>query len=101
MSAVARVADVPVLMRLVHYSLDRFRRAGVLKICVYRALDDPQEVLILHEIDDEVSARNWIERPDEAAEWMSAVGLPSYPTVLVGTLAHLRRIPGMTADEGH
>jgi hypothetical protein len=98
---VTLVQDVSTLMDKVHGAADRFAHAGVRKIWVYRAFDDEQEVMILQEIENEVSARRWIDHPDAAAEWMSLGGdepgdpnVGAYPTVFVGTLAHL-----MTVDE--
>lgn len=90
------VDDVPALMAKIHDGIDRFKRGGVRKIWVYRALDDGQEVMILQEIQDEASARNWIEHPDAAAEWMSHAGLGAYPTQFVGRFAHLMSIDGGT-----
>jgi hypothetical protein len=86
--------DVPTLMEKVHDGLDRFKRGGVRKIWVYRALDDGHEVLILQEIADEASARQWIEHPDAAAEWMTSAGMGPYPSRFVGRFAHL-----MSVDE--
>jgi hypothetical protein len=86
------VDDVPALMVKVHEGLDRFKRGGVRKVWVYRALDDGREVLILQEIDNEFNARQWIDHPDAAAEWMSKVGLGPYPTQFVGKFAHLMSI---------
>ena len=92
------VHDVATLMDKVHGSADRFAHAGVRKIWVYRAFDDGQEVMILQEIEDEVRARRWIDHPDAAAEWMQlggqdpGDGTGAYPTVFVGTLAHLMTV---------
>jgi hypothetical protein len=86
------VDDVPALMVKVHDGLERFKRGGVRKIWVYRALDDGHEVLILQEIENEFSARQWIDRPDAAAEWMSNAGLGAYPAHFVGKFAHLMSI---------
>ncbi len=86
------VDDVSALMAKVHDGLDRFRRGGVRKIWVYRALDDGREVMILQEIDNEINARQWIAHPDAAAEWMSKAGLGAYPTQFVGKFAHLMSI---------
>jgi hypothetical protein len=88
------VEDVSALMDNVHDGLERFEGGGVRKIWVYQALDDGREVMILQEIEDEVAARQWIEHPDAAAEWMSTAGLGAYPTQFVGRFAHL-----MTVDE--
>jgi hypothetical protein len=88
------VNDVSALMDKVHDGLERFKDGGVRKIWVYQALDDGREVMILQEIEDELTARQWIEHPDAAAEWMSTAGLGAYPTQFVGRFAHL-----MTVDE--
>jgi hypothetical protein len=88
------VDDVPSLMDKVHDGLERFKRGGVRKIWVYQALDDGREVMILQEVADEVSARQWIDNPDASAEWMSTAGLGAYPTQFVGTFAHLMTIDG-------
>lgn len=89
MSSVEDVAD---LMTKVHDGVERFKSGGVRKIWVYRALDDGHEVLILQEIADEASARQWIEHPDAAAEWMTSAGMGPYPTRFVGRFAHLTSV---------
>ena len=86
------VDDVSVLMDKVHDGIERFKRGGVRKVWVYQALDDGREVMILQEIEDELSARQWIDHPDAAAEWMSQAGLGAYPTQFVGRFAHLMSI---------
>ncbi len=86
------VEDVSELMVKVHDGLERFQRGGVRKIWVYGALDDGHEVLILQELDDENSARQWIEHPDAAAEWMTNAGLGPYPARFVGKFAHLMAV---------
>jgi hypothetical protein len=86
------VEDVSALMVKVHDGLERFKGGGVRKIWVYRAFDDGHEVMILQEIEDEAAARQWIEHPDAAAEWMSNAGLGAYPTQFVGRFAHLMSI---------
>jgi len=86
------VQDVSTLMVKIHDGLERFKRGGVRKIWVYRALDDGHEVMILQEIADETAARQWIEHPDAAAEWISNAGLGAYPTQFVGRFAHLMSI---------
>jgi hypothetical protein len=73
---VSTVGDVADLMVKVRCRLDRFARAGVRKIWVYRAFDDEHEVLTLLQFDDTEAARRWIGQPDAAAEWM-----PRPPTV--------------------
>lgn len=86
---VTRVADVRTLVEKVYGAADRFHRAGVRKVWVYEACDDSHEAMILQEIDDEVSARRWLNRPDAAAEWMTNAGFGYSPKVFVGRLAHV------------
>jgi hypothetical protein len=90
--AVSPVPDVLSLMAQLHARLDRFRRAGVRKVWVYRELDDGREVMILQEVEDAAAAREWISHPDTAAEWMSQAGCGAYPAVFVGRLAHVMTI---------
>lgn len=87
--AMAPVHDIAVLMDKIHDGAERFRRSGVHKIWVYRALDDGHEVMILQEIDNEISARRWIDHPDAAAEWMTNAGIGPYPSLFVGALSDI------------
>lgn len=86
------VADVSALVEQVHQAWDRFDTAGVQKTWIYQAFDDPHEVMILQQIDDEDHARQWIDHPDAAAEWMSATGIGAYPPVFVGRFFGSMRI---------
>jgi hypothetical protein len=86
------VEDVPGLMVKLHDGSERFKRGGIRKLWVYQALDDGHEVMILQEAEDEDAARQWIEHPDAAAEWMSNAGLGAYPTQFVGRFAHIMSI---------
>jgi hypothetical protein len=86
------VEDVPGLMVKLHDGVERFKRGGIRKVWVYQALDDGHEVMILQEVEDEAAARQWIEHPDAAAEWMSNAGLGAYPTQFVGRFAHIMSI---------
>ncbi len=92
MGVMSSVDDVAALMEKVHDGLERFKERGLRKIWIYRALDDGHEVLTLQEIGDELRARQWIEHPDAAAEWMTNSGLGAYPTRFVGRFAHLMSI---------
>ena len=90
------VEDVSALMVRVHDALERFKRGRVHKIWVYRALDDGREVMVLQEIEDETSARQWIEHPDAAEEWSAKAGLGAYPKHFVGRLAHIMALDEQT-----
>jgi hypothetical protein len=91
-AAMTSVRDVPTLVDRVHSALDRFRIAGVQKTWIYRAFDNPREVMILQQIDNDESARRWIDRPDSAAEWMVGVGTGAYPSLFVGEFLNMMHI---------
>lgn len=91
-AAMTSVHDVSELIEHLHSALDRFRAAGIRKTWIFQAFDDPREVMILQEIGDEKSAREWIEHPDTVAEWMENAGMGAYPPLFVGKLLHVMRI---------
>ncbi len=91
-AAIASVEDVPALAAGVDSAMDRFTAAGIRKTWIFRAFDDDHEVLILQEFLDEQSARQWIEHPDAAAQWMSGAGVGPYPPLFVGQFSDIMRI---------
>lgn len=91
-AAMASVDNLGALIARAHSAVDRFRAAGVRQIWVYQAFDNDREVLILQELDDEMSARQWLDHPDAAAEWISGAGRGPYPPVFVGRFAHMMTI---------
>ncbi len=84
------VADPDLLVERVHRDADGFRRAGVRKVWVYRALDDAQEVLLLQELGSRERAEQWLAgasaRADASNAWMLSAGFGVYPQPFVGTL---------------
>jgi hypothetical protein len=91
-AAIASVDDVAMLTAEVGSAIDRFAAAGIRKTWVFRAFDDDHEVLILQEFPDEQSAREWIEHPDAAAQWMNRAGAGAYPPLFVGQMFDMMRI---------
>ncbi|OBA64919.1 fatty-acid--CoA ligase [Mycobacterium sp. 1100029.7] len=91
-AAIASVDDVPTLVAGVGNAMDRFTAAGIRKTWVFQAFDDNHEVLILQEFPDEHSARQWIDHPDAAAQWMSGAGVGPYPPLFVGQFTDIMRI---------
>jgi hypothetical protein len=83
-AGIGSVDDVSTLTAEVGDAMDRFTAAGIRKTWVFQAFDDDHEVLILQEFPDEGSAREWIDHPDAAAEWMSGAGVGAYPPLFVG-----------------
>ena len=94
-AATTSVQDVSTLIDRVHQALGRFRDAGIQKTWIFQAFDDPQEVMILQQIDNEDNARRWIEHPDPAAEWIENAGMGAYPPLFVGEFLHMMRIDEM------
>jgi len=92
LAAIASVDDVSALTAEVRSAMDRFIAAGIRKTWVFQAFDDDHEVLILQEFPDEESARQWIEHPDAAAQWMSGAGVGPYPPLFVGQFFDMMRI---------
>lgn len=91
-AAIASVDDVSTLTSEVRVGLERFTAAGIRKTWVFQAFDDDHEVLILQEFPDEEGARQWIEHPDAAAQWMSRAGAGAYPPLFVGRFFDMMRI---------
>lgn len=91
-AAITSVNDVTLLTSEVSTAIDRFTTAGIRKTWVFQAFDDDHEVLILQEFPDEQRAREWIDHPDAAAQWMSGAGVGAYPPLFVGRFSDMMRI---------
>ena len=83
-AAMASVNDTGWLTARIRASADEFAAAGIRKLWIFGAFDDPGEVLILQEVDDEARARAWVRRHDPAADWMADAGTGVYPSLFVG-----------------
>jgi hypothetical protein len=71
---------------------DVFLEAGIRRVRIFEAFDDPHEVMFLHELSDAESAERWLRRPDIAAEWFSDAGVGAYPPLFIGRLARMMSI---------
>ena len=91
-AAFASVDDVSTLDGEVRVAMDRFSAAGIRKMWLFRAFDDEREVFMLQEYPDEEGAREWIDHPDAAAQWMSGAGVGAYPPLFVGRFFDMMRI---------
>lgn len=94
-AAVAEVADPSTLIAHVHATARDFAAAGIRKILIFQAFDNPREVFMLQEVSEEVAedgAGAWISQPAFAADWVTRAGVGIYPPVFVGRLQHLMRI---------
>jgi hypothetical protein len=91
-SVVTPVEDVTGLIAHIHATLDDLRAAGVQKMLVFSAFDNPREAMMLFQIDDESHARHWLRDTDLSSEWMGKAGIGAYPPVFVGKLRRVLRI---------
>jgi hypothetical protein len=85
-AAVAPVPDPEALTSLLDRERCELRSWGVRRLWVYRALDDEHELLIVHELDSERQADQWIEHPQPLSDWLARAGAGVYPPVFVGIL---------------
>ncbi|WP_029113928.1 hypothetical protein [Mycobacterium sp. URHB0044] len=91
-SVVTPVEDVPSLVSHVRETVDELRAGGIRKLLIFSAFDNPREVLLLLQIDDESHARHWLRDSQLAAEWLAKAGIGAYPPVFVGKFRHMIRI---------
>lgn len=99
-AGVTVVQDVETLLDQVHRTRVLFLRNGIQNVWIFRALDDPQEVMFLQDVADEAGARRWLDRPETAAKWLTEAGVGAYPPVFVGTLRHVMRIDVVEHADG-
>ncbi|HYZ67483.1 MAG TPA: antibiotic biosynthesis monooxygenase [Mycobacterium sp.] len=86
------VDDAAAFLAHVRQTRDLFSEAGIRRMRMFEAFDDPHEIMFLHELSDEDAVQRWLERPDIAAEWFSDAGVGAYPPLFIGRLAHTMRI---------
>lgn len=91
-AAVAEVGDTQALISHVHATEKHFAAAGIRKILIFQAFDNPREIFMLQEADDELGAGQWINEPEFASEWITRAGVGIYPPVFVGRLEQLMRV---------
>ncbi len=90
-AAVMPVENVEEFMTWVRKSLDDFGRAGIRRTLVYRAFDNPREVMFLQQLEDKESALLWAEQSDAASTWLESAGIGAYPPVFIGRLVTAMR----------
>lgn len=99
-AAVTPVDDVDDFMGRVRQSLDEFSSAGIRRTVVYRAFDNPQEVMFLQQLANPKQALRWTERSDIASTWLAAAGVGAYPPVFVGRFVNALRMTEPTRRGG-
>lgn len=95
-AVVTPVDDLVTLRAHVRRTRADLRRAGIRRVVMFRAFDDPLEVMMLLQIDDEDHAAHWLEYSELAAEWLREAGIGAYPPVFTGRFGGMLRID--TAD---
>lgn len=99
---VSMVTPVEDLVNLRAHVLDttgELSNAGVRKLLMFSAFDDPCEVLMLLQIDDEEHAETWLRYSELAHKWLGKAGIGEYPPVFVGRFRGMIRIDE-TQDSG-
>jgi hypothetical protein len=91
-SVVTPVEDLATLRAHVHGTIDDLRVAGIRKLLMFSAFDNPLEIMMLLQIDDEEHAQHWLEYSELAAEWLEKAGIGAYPPVFVGRFRRMIRI---------
>ncbi|MFN8227198.1 MAG: fatty-acid--CoA ligase [Mycobacterium sp.] len=91
-SAFLLVDDIDWLLTEFRQQASTFKSAGVRKVWVFQAFDDPREVMIVQELDTEEHAWSWTRRHDAATEWMERTGVGVYPSLFVGEFLDLLRV---------
>jgi hypothetical protein len=91
-SVVTPVDDLETLRAHVRDTLADLRSAGIRKVLMFSAFDNPLEVMMLLQIDDEEHAQHWLEYSELASEWMSKAGIGAYPPVFTGRFKGMIRI---------
>jgi hypothetical protein len=86
------VHDVTLFRAHVRQTRDLFLKAGIRRVRIFEAFDDPGEVMFLHELSDADGVQDWLRRPDISAEWFADAGVGAYPPLFVGRLAHVMRL---------
>ncbi len=85
-AAIVRVPDFDTYLERVHATADRAIAAGVRQFWIYRALDEPDEVMSLQQVDTRTHADAWLRRPEAVAEFYRSAGTGVYPPLFVGAL---------------
>ncbi len=91
-SMVTPVEDLATFRAHVLDTVGELRNAGVRKLFVFSAFDDPCEVMMLLQIDGEDHAQTWLTYSDLAHEWLGKAGIGAYPPVFVGRLQSMIRV---------
>lgn len=98
-SVVTPVEDLATLRAHVRDTTKGLRGGGVRKVLMFSAFDDPLEVMMLLQIDDEARAQHWLSHSDLAAEWLAKAGIGAYPPVFFGRFKAMIRVDE-TEDAG-
>jgi len=91
-AAVTAVDDIEDFMHRVRDSLDDFASEGIRRTLVYRAFDNPNEVLFLQQLASPERALAWADRSDIASTWLTSAGVGAYPPVFVGRFVNALRM---------
>lgn len=91
-SMVTPVENLDDLRSHVLATIGELSNAGIRKLLIFSAFDDPCEVMVLLQIDDEEHAKTWLRSSELAHEWLGKAGIGAYPLVFVGRFIGIVRI---------
>jgi hypothetical protein len=92
------VDDVATLVS--HINSSDFRAAGIRRMLIFSAFDNPNEVMLLFGLRDENSAATWLAHSEATAAWLEEAGIGAYPPLFVGRYRHLMRVAGDVGEDG-
>lgn len=82
----APVRDVTALMPTIRSTAESFADAGIRRTWIYGAVDEPNEVMIVHEMADEAHARRLGQLPALPAGWATRAGMAICPPMFIGSV---------------
>jgi hypothetical protein len=92
-AGIVRMSDFDRYWELIRSAPRRLRKVGVTRYWAYRALDDPDEVMFLEEVETEDQALRWTRHRDAASAWFSQAGIGEYPPLFIGRIVQTIELP--------
>jgi hypothetical protein len=99
-AAIAPVDDVDAFVTYVRRSLDQFRAQTIRKALIYRAFDNPHEILFIQELARAEVAQSWLKRSAVADKWLAEAGMGAYPPLFVGRFENMLQLADTAGGAG-
>jgi hypothetical protein len=85
-AATGQVHDAAELVAEISRTRAAFASAGIRSTRLYESVDQPNEVMVFHGMDDQRQAQSLAALPAPGMRWASRAGLRVYPALFVGTV---------------